>query len=276
MGELKELKNIIYDMFNAYHIDKSDADWIICDVLNISRGELNKDLELSTQDIKKVFKLAKKRVRGIPLTQVLGKTNFYGLDFIVTKNVLSPRFETELLVEETAKHTEGLSRGLDMCAGSGAVAITLAKLYNKNMTAVDKSFKALKVLKQNAKIHNVNLEVVKSDLFKKVRPIKFDFIVSNPPYIKSDDIMFLDKEVKNHEPKMALDGGESGLVFYEKIINEAPKFLKRDGLILFEVGKGEAQDVKELLMQDFKEIKIIKDYNKIERIVIGKYNKEGE
>ena len=274
MGQLIKLRQIITSMFESFGVDKTDADWLLVDVLKIKRQDLNKDLPVTKSQINKVYKLAKKRCKGLPLSQVLGKANFYGYDFIVNKNVLSPRMETELLVEEIIK-TKGLKHGLDIGCGSGIIPITLSLEANMFMTAVDVSCKALSVAKKNAKLYNVYVEFIKSDLFNNIKNKKFDFIVSNPPYIKSEDIKFLDREVR-HDPMLALDGGKDGLIFYKKIIEKSPQFLNDGGYIFFEVGINQASDVAKLLEKDFYNIEIIKDYNKIERIVKAKIRPIGE
>lgn len=265
MGQLLKLKKAIQEVFEVKNIDESDLDWIFVHVLKINRTELKIDRALSVSEIKQIYKLAKLRMSSVPLSQVLGYVDFYGLNIKVCKNVLSPRPETELLVEEVLKDFKN-SYGLDVGTGSGAIAITLNKFGNNFMTAVDVSGKALKVAQKNAKNLGANVTFVKSDLFKNIKS-KFDFIVSNPPYIKKSDIKTLDKEVREHEPILALCGGESGYEFYEKIIKSAPEYLNEKGKIYFELGIGQANYVKSLLEKDFCDIQIICDYNKIERII---------
>ena len=267
MGQLNELRKSVLKMFATKNIEESDLDWILVSVLNIKRSETKRDRHLSVEEIKKISKLAKKRYKGFPLSQVLGVVNFYGFDFKVNKHVLSPRPETELLVE-LIKNNEAGNRGLDIGTGSGAISVGLAKLAGCKMVAVDVSRKALRVAKKNADNLEARVKFIRSDLFSKVGE-EFDFIVSNPPYIKSGDIFYLDGEVKNHEPLLALDGGKSGLDFYEKIIKEAPSFLVDKGRIYFEVGIGQAGEVAKLLEGEFENITIKKDYNNIERIVMA-------
>lgn len=267
MGQLNKLRNSVLKMFRTKNIDESDLDWILVSVLNIKRSETKKDRHLSEREIKRISRLAKKRYKGFPLSQVLGVVDFYGLDFKVNKHVLSPRPETELLVE-LIKENEASKHGLDIGAGSGAISVSLAKLAGCKMVAVDVSGRALKVAKKNAERHGVTIKFIKSDIFNRVGE-EFDFIVSNPPYIKTSDIFYLDTEVKDHEPHLALDGGKSGLDFYERIIKDSPKFLADAGRIYFEVGSGQAQEVAKLLEENFKDIIIKKDYNNIERIVMA-------
>ena len=162
-----------------------------------------------------------------------------------------------------------------MCTGSGAIAIAIAKYYQCKVTAVDVSKGALTVAQNNAQKNGVKIDLLQSDLFKGLKKNrKYDIIISNPPYIKSGDIEKLDVEVKKYDPRIALDGGQDGLDFYRKIIKDAPKHLNKKGWIFFEVGLGQAQQVKELLEEDgFDDIGIVKDYNKIERIVYGRTGK---
>ena len=266
MGQLKQLKSAISEMFAVKNIDTSDLDWIMVHVLKINRSELNIDRVLTQKQIKEIFKLSKERFKGKPLSQVLGFVDFYGNSFFVNRHVLSPRPETELLVEQVVKDNK-IGNGLDIGTGSGAIAITINKLSGLNMTAVDISSSALKVAKKNNKHLDTDVEFIKSDLFKNLSDRKFDFIVSNPPYIKTEDINSLDSEVKNYEPLLALDGGKSGYDYYEKIISQAPKFLNDNGKIYFELGINQSEKVKELLKKDFYNIEIIKDYNNIDRII---------
>lgn len=265
MGQLLYLKENIQKLFGSKNIESSDLDWIMVHVLKIKRSELGIDRHISTKDIRRIYNLARKRIKGIPLSQVLGTAEFYGLNFIVNKNVLTPRPETELLVEQVKN--ENVGAGLDIGTGSGAIAITLNKLFNLDMTAVDISSKALSVAKKNNKKHGCDVKLLKSDLFSKLKNAKFDFIVSNPPYIKTEDLFGLDTEVKDHEPHLALDGGASGLEFYNRIIEDAPKFLKENGKIYFELGINQSEQVEELLKKDFYNIQVVKDYNKIDRII---------
>jgi release factor glutamine methyltransferase len=182
--------------------------------------------------------------------------------------VLTPRQETEILVEKVIndyKNTKNISI-LDLCTGSGIIAVTLKKYLQAEITASDISNKALKVAKKNAKSNKVKLSFLKSDLFNKINK-KYDVIVCNPPYIKSSKINSLQTEVKNHDPLIALDGGVTGLNFYKKIIKNAPQNLSKSGRIYLELGKGQHKQVAKMLENRFKDINIIKDYNNIERIV---------
>ena len=253
--------------------EKSDLDFIFCEVLNKNRAEVKLIKTISKEDYKKVLNVVERRAKGEPITKIFCHTNFYGLDFIVTKDVLSPRMDTEVLVEQVLKNSEPKMKVLDIGTGSGAIAITIAKEGKCNVTAVDISIDALKVAEKNAKLNNVKVSFKNSNLFSNVGKFeKFDIIVSNPPYIPTKDMETLDEEVKNYDPSLALDGGETGLDFYKKIIEEAPIHLKKNGKIFFEVGINQSKDVKKLLQKNFKDITIVKDYNKIDRVVYGTLN----
>ena len=265
MQNSKQLVRTMRDFLDE-RIEQSEIDWIICLVTGKKRNDLLHGFEVTNEEVKKVFKIARKRSKGIPLCQIVGNAEFYGLEFVVNKNVLIPRFETELLVETVIKNVEK-GRGLDIGTGSGVIAITLNKLKNLKMTAVDISSRALQVAKKNAKKHNADVCFLKSDLFSAVKNEKFDFIISNPPYIKSKDIETLQTEVKDHEPRLALDGGEDGYDFYRRIIVEAPNYLKDGGRIFFEIGIDQADEIKKLLEKDFENIVVQKDYSKIDRII---------
>lgn len=248
-------------------IDESDIDWIIVECSGIKRAEIETGKELSDEETKKSEAIMKTRLTGVPLAYCLGYQNFFGRDFYVNRNTLIPRCETELLVELILK-TVKTGSGLDIGTGSGIIPITL-NLENRNltMTAVDISDKALLVAVKNAKNLNAKVDFIKSDLFSRLNGKQFDFIVSNPPYIKTQDIAGLDDVVKKYEPTLALDGGVDGLDFYRKIILDAPKFLKENGCIFFEVGIDESDAVKNLLSKEFKDIKIEKDLENVARIV---------
>ncbi len=257
--------------------EESDIDWIIATILNKNRSEIKLLRSVSAKEYREIMRACERRAKGEPLSNIFGFVEFYGLRFDVNKKVLSPRMETELLVDEAIKKIRDfeLSTVLDMCTGSGAIAITIAKFTSCKVSGIDISKQALAIAQNNAEKNNVKVEFIASDLFKGLKKKKkYDIIISNPPYIKSGDIEKLDIEVKKYDPRLALDGGEDGLDFYRKIIGEAPKHLNKKGWIFFEVGKGQANSVCDLLQENnFENIEIIKDYNKIERIVYGRIGK---
>lgn len=224
------------------------------------------------------FKAIKKLCNGIPIQHITNRQEFMKMTFFVDENVLIPRPDTEILVEEVIKIAKKINakKILDLCTGSGAIAISLAKYIDKsNITAVDISDKALNVAKLNAKNNDVEdrITFVESDLFKNLKKEKYDIIVSNPPYIKKEVLKKLDKEVQK-EPKLALDGGYDGLDFYRKIINKAEEYLKFNGYLCFEIGYDQKEDVENLLKEQEKYINITckKDLCDNDRVVIAKLN----
>ena len=215
-----------------------------------------------------------RRAKGEPLSSIFGFVDFYGLRLEVNKKVLSPRMETEILVELAIKKIKenNYKTALDLCTGSGAIGICLAKFTSVQVTGIDISNQALLVAESNATKNGVKIEFLQSDLFNELKKRnKYDIIVSNPPYIKSQDILSLDEEVKKYDPRLALDGGEDGLDFYKTIIKEAPMHLNKGGILMFELGINQFKDVQTLMKNEgYEEIEIVKDYNKIERIIYGR------
>ena len=224
------------------------------------------------------FKGIKKLVKGIPLQHITHSQEFMKMTFYVNEDVLIPRPDTEILVEEVIKIAKRINakKILDLCTGSGAIAVSLAKyIENSQITAVDISTKAINIAKLNAKNNNVENQItfVESDLFKQLPKEKYDIIVSNPPYIKKEIIKSLDKEVQN-EPKIALDGGYDGLDFYRKIINNADEFLKFTGYVCLEIGYDQKDDVLELFESKGKYVDATckKDLFDNDRVVIARLN----
>ncbi len=251
--------------------DVSEADWLICEVLNISRGQIRLQKKVTLEQKNAIDSAINKRIKGQPITKIFGRTNFYGMTFKVTKDVLSPRMETEILVEQVLKFASDKMNILDLCTGSGVIAVCLAKNTKSNIFATDISEKALSVAMENAEINNVKVNFKESNLFNDLKKSKkFDIIVSNPPYVPTLDIEKLDKEVKDYDPKIALDGGKDGLDFYRKIIKQSVNYLTKNGMIFFELGIGQSKDVSNMLKEDFEDIKIVKDYNRINRVIYAK------
>lgn len=256
------------------NINTTEINAIIQEVLNKSLLDFIKTNKICFLDYVKIKTALVKRKNGVPLSHIVKHKYFFGNKFYVNKNVLTPRPETELLVEEGLKYAFSGAKILDLCCGSGCIGISINKaLGDKNLkstvSCLDISKKALKVALKNAKRLNAQVEFIQSDLFDNVNE-KFDIIISNPPYIKSEDILSLDTEVKKYDPLLALDGGVSGYDFYEKIINSCKNYLTNNGVILFEVGQGQGEFVSSLLEQQGFETQIINDYSNINRIVVGK------
>ena len=215
-----------------------------------------------------------------PIQYIMGTTKFCGINFLVDERVLIPRPETEMLVEVAEeffyerRKTKDERRILDLCTGSGCIAISLTKrLPDCKIVASDISDEALEVARWNAdsKDGAGRIKFIKSDLFEYIDG-KFDIIVSNPPYIARYEFYTLQKEVLE-EPRIALDGGEDGLDFYRKIVSSAPSYLRPGGHIIFEIGFGQAAEIKDIIEEGraFKVIEIVKDSSGIDRVLIAKW-----
>lgn len=216
------------------------------------------DWDLLTKKYKNMHRVLKKLNKNYPVQYLIGDVSFYGYKIIVNKNVLIPRFETETLVEKTINYIRkyNLTEGnvLDIGTGSGCIPITLKKeLENLNITAIDKSGKALKVAKKNIKNNKVNIALIKEDVFK-YKPInKYDILISNPPYIDYDEI--IDEKCK-YEPKMALYAKNRGISFYEYIIKTSKKYLNKKSILAFEIGYKQGAYLKKYAKKYFKDAKI--------------------
>ena len=266
----KKRKDVLADVKNTLlenGIDENaESEWIVSIALGIKRDEVNADAQVSPKNIDIINKMVNERISGRPLWYCVGDADFYGYTLNVDERVLIPRPETEILVENALKHINKDSVVLDLCTGSGAIAIAIKKESGAKVFAVDISQDALDLAKENAIKNCADINFIQSDLFKNLQGQKFDVIVSNPPYIKSEDIKSLQREVKDFEPILALDGGKDGLDFYKQISKEIKNYLNENGVVLFECGEGQAQDIKDMLI-GFMSVEIIKDYNQIERIV---------
>ena len=187
--------------------------------------------------------------QGVPLQYITHSQEFMKMNFYINNDVLIPRPDTEVLVEEVIRIAKKINNPviLDLCTGSGAIGISIAKyVKDAKVYASDISEKALEIAKKNAKINDVNIEFIKSDLFKALPKMKFDIIVSNPPYIRKDIIRRLNIDVQK-EPIIALDGGKDGLDFYRRIVEEAPNLLKWNSYLCFEIGYDQKKDVTEII-----------------------------
>ena len=234
------------------------------------------DKQLTLRQNVDYFKLIKKLIEGVPLQHITHQQEFMKLMFYVDENVLIPRPDTEILVEEVIKLAKSINakKILDLCTGSGAIAVSLAKyIEGSQITATDISRKALNIAKLNATNNNVEDKItfVSSDLFQNISEEKYNIIVSNPPYIKRKVIKTLDKEVKK-EPIIALDGGNDGLDFYKKIIGNAYQYLKYKGYLCLEIGYDQKDEVIDLINKEEKYIDTYskKDLFDNDRIVITK------
>lgn len=256
-----------------------DAMCLVEKVFGITRHDMivHRNIEANEELRNKFFEYIEKRKRRVPLQYILGKWNFMGMDFHVGEGVLVPREDTEVLVYECADRLKGVEHPkiLDLCGGSGAVAIGVASIIqDSEIISLELSDKAYYYLEKNIKENNmINVKAVKGDVFSDSSNKEFfglDAIISNPPYIPTSDIKTLQKEVQS-EPKMALDGGEDGLIFYREIGEKWIRNLKPGGIIAVEVGMGQSEDVAAIFMKNgISDIKIIEDINGIDRVVSGK------
>ena len=268
-----ELRKNIEKMFVDAGIDDfADIDWIMVEVTGKQRSMLPFCGKFSSEETEKIMNAVQKRIKRIPLAYIFGKTNFFGYDFEVDENVLIPRLDTEVLIEKLIQivgRNNKNAKILDIGTGSGAIAIVLQKETGADVTAIDVSEKALRVAKRNAKSNEADVLFIKSNLFENIPNLKFDFIVSNPPYIETETVKGLDPEVVLNEPILALDGGEDGLDFYRQIVSESPKHLNSKGKLYFEIGYNQADAVCELMKDKFKNITVYKDYGNNDRVVSG-------
>lgn len=268
---LNEGKEALCGVTDEYELDA----WHLFEhATGITRHEYLLDSRITVSDEKcNAFrKYVSRRSKHIPLQHIVGTQWFMGLEFNVNEHVLIPRQDTEVLVEETLKLLNGGERVLDMCTGSGCIIISIAKNAKLfEAVGIDISKDALCVAKDNARKHDVDAEFVESDLFSELEDSKYDVIVSNPPYIETDEISRLMPEVCEHEPILALDGGADGLVFYRRIISESCRYLKNGGSLLLEVGHNQADEVCRLMTEaGFKDVSGVKDLCGIRRVCKGR------
>ena len=248
-----------------------DLNVLLQETLKVDYTGLVLKTNLSKSEYAKIQRNLSKREVGEPVNKIFHNQEFFGLNFFVNNNVLAPRQDTEVLVETALKVIGSKPcTVLDLCTGSGCVAISIKKNSPQSLVyASDISEKVLFVAKKNSKKLNCDICFIKSNLFDKIKN-RFDVIVSNPPYIKTSDISKLEIEVKNYDPIISLDGGEDGLLFYKEIISKSKNFLTENGYLIFEIGYNQGEDVLGLMKENGFEASLVKDYNNLDRVIIGK------
>lgn len=278
-----------YKLAKAFCMDpKIDAEELFCFLTGLDKVTLflKAEEEVDPETEAKYMELIKRRAERIPLQHITGTQEFMGHTFRVNPQVLIPRQDTETLVTEAAKTIQNTPKEklslieklkgnkewevLDLCCGSGAVGISLAKICsNIKVTASDISAEAIAVAEENASNLHTKLKFVQGDMFKPHQDKKFDMIVTNPPYVKTAMISILQEEVKSHEPLSALDGGKDGLDFYRIIVEKAAEHLKKDGFLLMEIGHDQGEDLRKMLKDSGKytAAEVIKDLPGKDRVV---------
>ena len=258
---VKEVK----EKFRSCEIDETDAEWIVSLASGKKRSEVSSSKDTLTPSVvEKVEKEVEERLTHKPLWYIIGNASFYGRDYFVDESVLIPRPETEELVENALKVIKPSDKVLDLCTGSGVIAITIAKESNAEVFASDISFPALKTAEKNDQNLDGKVTFIQSDMFENIIGI-FDVIISNPPYISSFDMSKLQKEV-TFEPSEALFGGDDGLKFYRIIAEKAKDFLSENGKLFLECGYDQSRAISDLLT-DFYNVEVIKDLEGKERII---------
>lgn len=272
----------IKSLLEKSSLDVKESVLILSSLLNVDKSYVYTylDREVSSEVEDRFLKSIDLREKGYPLQYILKERNFMGMDFFVDEGVLVPRNDTEVLVEYIIDYVKENYAGittyiLDIGVGSGAISISLAKLLDQvNVVGVDISEDALKIANKNKEKFNLeNVEFLQGDLFEPLdNSMKFNIIVSNPPYIRTDVIETLDTEVKDYEPMLALDGGLDGLDFYRRIIKNSKKYIINGGLLIFEIGYDQGDSVSKLMVEEgFIAVQVEKDFNGNDRIVFGKY-----
>ena len=248
--------------------------WLLAEsICDISRQDifLEPNKGISEEMAQKYLDAVTVRAKHIPLQHIIGYQQFMDFEFKVNENVLIPRPETELLVEQVVSYIKDSSvKVLDMCTGSGCIAISIDKMCaNATVTAVDISNKALEVAQENNENNQGRVTFVQSDLFENINET-YDIIVSNPPYIPTSDIDTLMEEVRDHEPHLALDGSDDGLKFYRAICKQSIDYLNKNGKIFFEIGYDQGKTVPALLRENgFSDTQVLKDLSGNDRMVIA-------
>lgn len=270
-------KKDVFYLINKYSgvIPRVEAEMLLGFLFNCEKLDLYVKDFIVNKTIEELYDLlARRRLSGEPVQYITGRAEFMGLDFIVTKDVLIPRPETEILVDEIVGAGFSAPKILDLCTGSGNIAVSLAKLIPQaEIVATDISEAGLGIAGKNAALHHAGagIKFYKGNLFNALmfaKNPKFDIIVCNPPYIKEADFPYLQKEVAL-EPRIALDGGKDGLDFYRDIAKESRRYLKKGGSILLEIGFGQRKAVEDIFLSYniFDIYRVIRDFSGIERVI---------
>ncbi len=266
--KVKDLLELVHNFYKNRPYS-SEGRFLLEDFLGMGFAQIYSQLdqEVEPSSCEALEAILKKREEGVPLAYILGEKSFFGHRFYVNPNVLIPRLETEFSVEELLKLPG--SSFLELGLGSGAVSISL-KLARPDLKVegVDISEEALRIAKKNAQAHHCLVNFYQSDLFDRVQG-RFDLIFSNPPYIESKEIQGLEREVKDHEPILALDGGEDGLDFYRRIIEDLPDYLNPGGHLVLEIGYNQGKSVGALLEEKNFSVKCIQDYAGFDRVLVA-------
>lgn len=264
------------DKLDAAGITDASVDiWLLLEHFNdIKKSDYlaNQDTTITKVVAEQIEEAVEKRANHIPVQHIIGQTEFMGLTFKVNDKVLVPRLDTEILVDEVVKYVgDDFAKILDMCTGSGCIAITVSDMCdNATVVGADISKDAIDIAEDNNKLNQTDVTFIESDLFENVEGL-FDVVVSNPPYIKTEEIENLQEEVKLYDPKLALDGGESGLDFYQRIIKDSKDYLKANGMIFFEIGFDQAEEVSNILKEnDYHDIVVKKDLSGLDRVVMAR------
>lgn len=272
-GRLEEVKKRVDELFARAGIEGDDAKWIFSLTLKIPLSELEsqKDRQVTVSEARALFKTVNERLTGRPLWYIVGDTSFCGYTLKVDERVLIPRPETETLVENAVNEIKDGDEVLDLCTGSGAIAIATYKMCAKAgkniaVTATDISADALALAKENAEKNQAEIAFEERDFLCGIQK-RFDVILCNPPYIAESEIETLQREVKDYEPRVALNGGADGLNFYRRLASGVSSVLKTGGIMLLELGMGQANEVKELFEKAGAQVEIVKDLAGVERIL---------
>ncbi len=270
-GRMSALLKDVKKRFAEHKIEEDEAEWIFALKLGVSKSAVGSEERiLKSAQVKEIMAVVDERLTGRPLWYIIGDTDFCGYTIQVDERVLIPRPETEEMAMMAVNAAEDGNSILDLCTGSGAIAVAVYKELEKRgkkvkMTAVDVSADALAVAKKNAVNNDADVLFIQSDLFARIRG-RFDIIITNPPYIPTAEVDNLQREVKDYEPRLALDGGVDGLDIYRRIAQEAPKYLTRGGMLIMEVGIGEAKEIVKLFKGNSYTM-IAQDFNGIDRYV---------